>query len=263
MAYPRRDQRHSSMPPQLGRSPSPPSSGPRPSELFSSYDAVSPALRSARAAQGSFRNTGPSDSPLPRRISRKMFRVLGSAAVLLLCAGVLAGCGGSDHKVAEYRTKVNAICLALYRTSIPNGRGRAARLSAIVKAEGAAVASMRALNPPASLASLHRRAVAVADAGLVRISKLAKEYKAGTITWPQLAARKWGPLISEETRLWDQAWRRCLCPRPRLGSRFLRSKGPPRQPPRVQRSLRNTGPGECAAALGRSAAGNESLMVGG
>src|SRR5262249_44913053 len=100
----------------------------------------------------------------------------------------------------EYRQRVNAICLTLYRTRLP--RGRAARLTAIVKAEGAAVSSMRALDPPASLAGLHRRVVAASQAGLVRMSKLLREYKARTLTWPQLAARKWGPLISEQTELW-------------------------------------------------------------
>lgn len=133
----------------------------------------------------------------------EMFRALRCGAVLLLSLGVLAACGGSDHSTVVYREKLNAICLRLYRTKLP-WNGRAARLSAIVKAEGAAVTSMQALNPPASLASLHQQAVTVAHKGVVRMSKLVKEYKAGTITWPQLAARKWGPLISYETRRWTR-----------------------------------------------------------
>jgi hypothetical protein len=139
------------------------------------------------------------------------------AAVLIF---VLSACGGGRHAsstlsasttiaknrerltAAEYREKLNAICLTLYRTSLPGGR--AARLSAIVKSESAAVASMRALNPPASLAGPHRRVVARIQAGLVRMSKLTREYESGTITWPQLAGRKWGPLISYQTRFWTK-----------------------------------------------------------
>lgn len=132
-----------------------------------------------------------------------MFRALRCGAVLLLSISLLAACGRSDHATIVYREKLNAICLTLYRTKLP-WKGRAARLSAIVKAEGAAVASMQALRPPASLASLHQRAVAVAHEGVVRMSRLVKEYKEGTITWPQLAARKWGPLISRETSSWNR-----------------------------------------------------------
>src|SRR5262249_61677325 len=90
--------------------------------------------------------------------------VLGLALLLALSA-----CGGSRRAADEYRQRVNAICLTLYRTRLP--RGRAARLTAIVKAEGAAVASMRALGPPASLAGLHRRVAAGSQAGASPVAR--------------------------------------------------------------------------------------------
>ena len=43
------------------------------------------------------------------RITRKVLRLLGSAAVLLLCAGVLAACGGSGHATRAERAAITAV----------------------------------------------------------------------------------------------------------------------------------------------------------
>jgi hypothetical protein len=85
----------------------------------------------------------------------------------------------------------------MYRTNSKRGSGH---LPAVVASIRAADSSLRALNPPASLAKLDKRLVRVEKRVAAYAATLAREHK--KVTFSSLATPRFIALSNEEERLW-------------------------------------------------------------
>jgi len=128
----------------------------------------------------------------------------GRQARIALIASTTITTNDQALAAAEYRMKANAICLRPYRTKLPWGKGRAARLTAIVKAGGAATSAIRALNPPVSLAGLQRPPGCGGTRGDRSDLEVCRGVQDGAAHLASVGRPEVGPLVSYQTKLWTE-----------------------------------------------------------
>jgi hypothetical protein len=135
------------------------------------------------------------------------------ASVCVVAALPACGNSGSSNPTsgkpasmtaAQYRQRANAICASLYRSRPPKTTP-IATLKWGVRRAGRALADLKALRPPTSLANLHERVVAVDTRVVNRLSSVVKRVKAGHLTVIEGAqAFEHSSVGTGETALWKK-----------------------------------------------------------
>jgi len=115
---------------------------------------------------------------------------------------------GPALTVAAYRTKANLVCAnEQHETSVTVGQTTklAQYLTAELPVIRYTLASLKRLEPPATLASLHSQVVATVSGELTLFVSLAAQAKAGELTFAQFEAnRQLKQLDKRELDLWKR-----------------------------------------------------------
>jgi hypothetical protein len=131
-----------------------------------------------------------------------------TSSLLLLVALVSTTQAAPPLTVSEYRAKAAGICRSFDNVPEPQGT-YAQQVTTVLAVARNALARLRRLQPPASLAKLHLQVVAVISGGLDRFASRLADLKSGKLTRAQFVA---AVDADHFDRYEDQLWKKLGVP---------------------------------------------------